>query len=201
MDIKTLKKLLQRVLKTINDDKHQFYTRESSIQFLLAKEIENLKKGKEAFKATIEKRAVSTKSNKSRKVDIIVLKNNDTLMAIEIKYYTHCRKMGNNQAFHTLKDIVKCEKLVNAKIKNFNLPIIKSFSIAVIEESPNTLSVERLSNDYKKIFVTDKQTVFKGESYKLTVKDKPEISLTPPNITINWQNHANFRYYIIQFPQ
>lgn len=195
-----LENCLQSVFENVENDVDKFYLYESSIQFLLAKEIANRDPN---MKITLEQdlkkqSAIDNKIKFVGKADLLI-KEPEIITAIELKYYSSYRKMKESEAFHCLKDIIKTagyvngEKVYQKKTKNL---ITASFCIIIIEDK----GYGSMPQLYQEIFSNGNNVIIQNRTFEFGTKNKPPqtIQMNDP-LQLSWQTNQthSFRYCIL----
>lgn len=189
-----LEKCLNAVLVTVEHDSDSFYRYESSIQFLLAKEIAN--ESKDA-KVTIEQDLLTMNNIDRTRLKLgnsdILIYDNQALTAVELKYYAPYRTMKESEAFHCLKDIKKVLAYTsnnNVYQKGTENPIKESYCVIILQNG----GIGNLPDRYRNIFsnqveVNEINIEFEFESQ----------SIYFDNLNIKWHNTPNntFKYCIL----
>lgn len=109
MNIEQLCMLIEQSLQQFLQHR-DFYSRESSLQFLMA-----MNANRDNRPSTIEDRV------RSKKIDISLLDiENNSKIGIELKFYFNDRPMGNDQAMNCILDIAKANDILNLEGGSYN---------------------------------------------------------------------------------
>ncbi len=186
MNLKKVTMSLRKALDSISADEGLFYIHESSLQFLLAKELSSYRD----IKVTIEQHLVNGRDEQIAIVDILTKEQKNAFTAIELKYYTTHRKMGRDQAFHCLNDIKKSNSYINNVYPLLNsTPIKASYCIVVIEDK----GVSKFKDNYKNVFNVEGRVMM--QRAKFIHRNNKKIIFRDLDLT--WVRYGSFKYFII----